>query len=373
MSNILIRIEDVLEARSGVSTDNCFGLPYDNSKSFALSIAALGMTPVYFSSVHPESEIEQWLSYNMFPEGKIISCKRSAQDHNQSIIKQLNRYHCTVGIGRTSEDNQIHRKLDCISCIIAPEDPESWNEVLESIQHIANNGTMLIHPIGFIECDFQEKFGIPRQNGIIPALEGKVILAPEYRSEDAFRELDSFSHVWLVWQFSQALNDTYNLTVRPPRMGGNTRVGVFASRAPYRPNHLALSCVRLEEIVREKGKVAFLRVSGIDMMNRTPIYDIKPYIPFSDCKMDATEGYTAFTRKHYLDVLIPEEVRKTIPSELCENLREILLLDPRPGYIGFGARLFHMNYAGYNVTFYAQEGQIIVSSVDPINNVIARS
>ncbi len=369
MSNILIRIENVLEFRDVISGNKSFGPPYENAKAFVLSIASIDMSPVYFSFIHSESEIRQWFSRNELPEGKIVSFASCEQDGKQAMArKSLSRYQCAAGIGSTSEDNRLHLDLDCISCIINPNDSDSWKETVKSLQRMVQKGNMLIHPIGHIECDFQNKFGVPRQNGMIPALEGKIVLEPKYRSLDAFRKLDLFSHIWLIWQFSQSMNNnSCHLTVRPPRMGGNIRVGVFASRAPYRPNHLALSCVKLEEIVRERSTVSFLRVSGIDMINKTPVYDIKPYIPYSDCKPEAADGYTSYTHEHCLEVLIPEELRRKVSQDLCEKLKRILILDPRPGYIGFGDRLFHMDYAGHTITFFAQNGQIIVTAIEPVS------
>ena len=171
-----------------------------------------------------------------------------------------------------------------------------------------------IKAIARIRSDFPTKFGIPRQAGIVEELEARIIFEPEYRNPDALRGLEGFSHIWLIWQFSEAVRTDWSPTVRPPRLGGNTRMGVFATRSPFRPNALGLSCVRLLGIEdTEEGKT--LRVAGADLMNGTPIFDIKPYIPYADCHPDAAAGFTAQTQFHHLDVACPETLWARVPAD----------------------------------------------------------
>ena len=176
------------------------------------------------------------------------------------------------------------------------------------------NEAMTLKVIAHIRTAFPTKFGIPRQSGLVDSLRGEIIFTPEYRSADAVRGLEDFSHIWLVWQFSGAVRDTWSPTVRPPRLGGNTRMGVFATRSPFRPNPLGLSSVKLEGIEMRPEVGPVLLVRGADLMDGTPIYDIKPYIPYADCHPDAAAGFTAQTQFHHVEVVCPEEVWAQVPA-----------------------------------------------------------
>ncbi|MCI9657709.1 MAG: tRNA (N6-threonylcarbamoyladenosine(37)-N6)-methyltransferase TrmO [Lachnospiraceae bacterium] len=205
--------------------------------------------------------------------------------------------------------------------------------------------------IAYIHTDFPEKFGIPRQSGLVDALKGQVVFEPEYRSPEAVRGLEQFSHIWLLWQFSESKKDHWSATVKPPRLGGKKRVGVFASRSPYRPNGIGLSCVRLEriEITEKFGPVLY--VAGVDLLDKTPIYDIKPYIPMSDCHPEALEGYTKETRQHRLSVDFPKELLALFPEEKQRAILGILAEDPRPAYVQDEDRIYGVSFGGYNVKF----------------------
>lgn len=213
-----------------------------------------------------------------------------------------------------------------------------------------------MRPIAHIRTDFSEKFGIPRQSGLVESLKGRVVFAPEFCDPSAFRGLEAFSHVWLIWHFSEAVRDTWSPTVRPPRLGGNTRVGVFATRSPFRPNHLGLSCVRLEEIVYDEADGPVLIVSGIDMLDGTPIFDVKPYIPVADCRTDAAEGYTAETRRHALAVTFDCEGTHFLTKTEYDALVGILANDPRPGYDDDPTKEYGLTFARCDVGFFVKEG-----------------
>ena len=216
--------------------------------------------------------------------------------------------------------------------------------------------------IGHIETDFDTKFGLPRQSGLCDSLTGKVILLPEYRREEALRGLDGFSHIWLLWLFSEAEREEWSPTVRPPRLGGNRRMGVFSTRSPFRPNNIGLSCVRLDRIEHEAdGPVLY--VSGIDMMNGTPVIDIKPYVPVADCRPDATDGFTRFTRDYSLDVHFSEELLSVLPEDKRTGALQMLSQDPRPAYIDDENRVFGVTYAGYDIRFTVSGNLLTVCDV----------
>ena len=210
--------------------------------------------------------------------------------------------------------------------------------------------------IARIHTPFRSKFGVPRQSGIVEDVRSEIVFEPEYRSFDAVRGLEDYSHIWLVWQFSEAVRDTWSPTVRPPRLGGNVRMGVFATRSPFRPNAIGLSSLRLErvELSPERGPV--LHVLGADMMDGTPIFDIKPYIPYADCHPDATGGFTDKTCFETLAVSIPKEIE----AELPEGLRGVLENDPRPRYHDDPERVYGMEYAGFEVKFRVENGVLTV-------------
>ena len=223
--------------------------------------------------------------------------------------------------------------------------------------------SFVIKPIAHIHTDFTSKFGIPRQSGLVEELVGRIVFEPEYRREEAFRELDSFSHLWLIWQFSQSVSEQWHLTVRPPRLGGNRRVGVFASRSPFRPNNLALSCVELRSIDYNAADGPALVVAGVDMLDGTPVFDIKPYIPYADCRPEASDGYTADTKSHRLEVDFPDEMLEMIPEQNRRGLIGALASDPRPGYSDAPDKEFGLAFAGYDVGFYVRGGTLHVSRV----------
>lgn len=217
-------------------------------------------------------------------------------------------------------------------------------------------------PIAHIRTDFSEKFGIPRQSGLVPGLCGRVVFLPAYRNPDALRGLEGYSHVWLLWEFSEAKRENWSPTVRPPRLGGNRRMGVFATRSPFRPNPIGLSCVRLEKIEEtEKGPVIFVR--GADLLDGTPILDIKPYLPLADCHPQATGGFAETVQDYALTVSIPEEIEKAILPEDLAVIREILAEDPRPSYQSDPTRIYHMDYAQYSLSFSVANGVLKVSEL----------
>ncbi len=217
--------------------------------------------------------------------------------------------------------------------------------------------------IGRIYTDFSTKFGVPRQSGLCDELYGKIVFEPEYRREEAFRGLEDFSHIWVLWQFSEAEREDWSPTVRPPRLGGNKRMGVFATRSPFRPNNIGLSCVKLEKIDYESPEAPVLHVSGIDMMNATPIYDIKPYIPVADCRQDATDGFTQYTKDYSLDVVFDEKFLNILPYEKQAGALQMLSLDPRPSYIADDERIFGVEYAGYDIRFAVKNNVLTVCEV----------
>ena len=217
--------------------------------------------------------------------------------------------------------------------------------------------------IAHIETDFSTKFGLPRQSGLCEELKGRIVFEPEFRREEALRGIEDFSHIWVLWKFSENETEEWSPTVRPPRLGGNKRVGVFATRSPFRPNNIGLSCVKLEKIdyTSENGPV--LCVSGIDMMNGTPIVDIKPYIPVADCRNDATDGFTQYTKDYSIDVVFPDELLCIIPEEKRQGALQMLSQDPRPSYINDENRVFGVEYAGFDIRFSVKENTLTVCDV----------
>ncbi len=217
--------------------------------------------------------------------------------------------------------------------------------------------------IAHIETDFPDKFGIPRQSGLVPTLQGKIVFMPEFRNPEAVRGLELFSHIWLLWQFSENHKEHWSATVRPPRLDGNTRVGVFATRSPFRPNPIGLSSVRLEKIQIEERKGPILWVSGADLLNGTPIYDIKPYIPYTDCHPDATEGYTRETKTHFLQVDFPSALLVRYPQEKQAAILGVLAQDPRPSYQHDPERVYGVSFGGFDVRFRVDGTQLTVCDV----------
>ena len=204
--------------------------------------------------------------------------------------------------------------------------------------------------IAHIHSDFPTKFGIPRQSGLAEKLQAKIIFEPDYRNPNCIRGLEGWSHLWLIWQFDRAVEAGWSDTVLPPKLGGKTRVGVFATRSPFRPNHLGLSCVKLEKVeITKDGPV--LTVSGADLADGTPIFDIKPYVPYADCRPEAVDAFAETRQDALLDVHFPEDLLQMIPAEKREALFEVLSLNPRPGYQNDPARRYGFNYAGFDVRF----------------------
>jgi len=205
--------------------------------------------------------------------------------------------------------------------------------------------------IAHIHTDFPTKFGIPRQSGIIPSLQGRIVFEPEYRNAEAVRGLEDFSYIWLLWEFSQAVRDTWSPTVRPPRLGGNVRKGVFATRSPFRPNPIGLSSVRLEHIEFDAKLGPVLYVTGADLMDGTPIFDIKPYIAYTDSHPDAVSGFASTPEEYLLEVDFAEELLKKVPESQRESLIEVLAHDPRPQYHADPERVYGMEFGGMEVKF----------------------
>ena len=207
-----------------------------------------------------------------------------------------------------------------------------------------------IYPIAHIRTDFKEKFGIPRQSGRVETL-GKIVFEPKYRSPEALRGIESFSHLWLIFDFSLTHREDFSPTVRPPRLGGNTRVGVFASRSPFRPNAMGLSSVRLVAVEHSEQDGDYLVVSGADLLDGTPIYDIKPYLPFTDSHPDAVGGYADEHLDHRLEVVFPEHLLNKLPKDKQKSAIGCLAEDPRPSYQEDDTRIYHMTFAEYEISF----------------------
>lgn len=223
-----------------------------------------------------------------------------------------------------------------------------------------------IECIAKIHTDFPDKFGIPRQSAIVDALKGLVVFEPKYRNEDALRGLEGFSNIWLIWGFLSSNKDKWAPMVKPPRLGGNTRMGVFATRSPNRPNGLGLSSVKLDKIDTHPEYGPVLHVSGIDIMDQTPIYDIKPYISYADSHPEATEGFVDHIKSNNLIVIFSKELKSKIPEKYHEALTGVLAQDPRPSYHDDPDRIYGFYFAGYNVRFMVQGNTITVYEISKI-------
>ncbi len=218
--------------------------------------------------------------------------------------------------------------------------------------------------IARIHTDFPEKFGIPRQSGLVDGLTGRIVFEEKYRNPDALRGIEGFSHLWLIWQFSRAIREEWSPTVKPPRLGGNQRMGVFATRSPFRPNPIGLSCVRLQRVELHTAEGPVLWVTGIDLLDGTPIYDVKPYLPYADCRPEATGGFAQEVMGHRLEVAFPEELLALVPPEKREALREVLAQDPRPGYQhNEPDRRYGVAFAGLDVRFTVEGDVLLVREV----------
>ena len=223
-----------------------------------------------------------------------------------------------------------------------------------------------IHPIAKIHTEFPDKFGIPRQSGLVPSLRGEIVFEPEYRSMDAIRGIEEYSHLWLIWEFSKAKRDTVSLTVTPPRLGGKERKGVFATRAPYRPNSLGLSSVRLEEVYYDEKRGPILVVSGADLLDQTPIFDIKPYLPYTDSHPEATGSFGEAHKEDRIEVIFPEELLAQLPEYLRESARDVLKQDPRAAYNKKPDYVYGLAFSGYDIRFTVNEDILRVQEVTPI-------
>lgn len=208
-----------------------------------------------------------------------------------------------------------------------------------------------IQPIAKMKSDFASKFGIPRQSGLVEQLRSTVIFEPEYRNPDALRGIEEFSHLWLIWQFSENVRSHWSPTVRPPRLGGNMRLGVFATRSPFRPNNLGLSCVELLSVEHTQDSGAVLHVAGADLLDGTPIFDIKPYIPYSDCKPSASGGFTDAVPRETLHVDIPSQIMNILPADKQAAAVGVLAQDPRPSYQADPSRIYGLPFAGFDIRF----------------------
>lgn len=217
--------------------------------------------------------------------------------------------------------------------------------------------------IARIHSDFSSKFGVPRQSGLVDALESTLVFEPEFRNADALRGLEGFSHLWLVWVFDQAIRDSWSPTVRPPRLGGNQRMGVFATRSPFRPNPIALSSVKLAGIQHTTEYGTILKIRGADLMDGTPILDIKPYIPYADSHPDAIGGFASAPAGETLEVVIPPELLDLVPENRRDALRGVLAQDPRPHYQDDPERIYGFGFAGLEVRFSVNGTRLTVSDI----------
>ena len=217
--------------------------------------------------------------------------------------------------------------------------------------------------IARMKSDFPTKFGIPRQSGLVNELRSTIVFEPEYRNADALRGLEDFSHLWIIWQFSEAVRPDWSPTVRPPRLGGNTRMGVFATRSPFRPNEIGLSCVKIIGLEQAKEQGTVIHVAGADLMDGTPILDIKPYIPYSDCHPEAAGGFTDSADDFLLEVQIPFWLLDRVPKEKHSALIGVLSHDPRPSYQKDSDRIYGIDFAGFNVRFQVADKVLTVTEI----------
>lgn len=220
--------------------------------------------------------------------------------------------------------------------------------------------------IAKIQTDMSDKFGIPRQSGIVKELTGKIIFEPEFRVKEALNGIEEFSHLWLLWEFSENKRDSWSPTVRPPRLGGEKRKGVFATRSPFRPNPIGMSCVKLERIEYTKALGPIIYVSGVDLMNGTPIYDIKPYITYTDCVPDAVQGFAEGYKNYALNVDFPQELLDRIPKDKQAALIGILRHDPRPAYQNTSDRIYGVRYMNFDVHFKVKNDTLTVTDINTI-------
>ncbi len=224
--------------------------------------------------------------------------------------------------------------------------------------------TFVMEPVAHIQSDFKEKFGIPRQSGLVETLTARVVLEPYCRNPEALRGVEDFDYLWLLWKFSANHHDNWKPTVRPPRLGGNARIGVFATRSPYRPNPMGLSCVKLVKVDWDCADGPALIVAGADLLDGTPIYDIKPYLPYVDSHPEAKGGFGSEKKDYHLHVNFPEELIRKLPKEKQEAALELLSQDPRPAYQNDPQRVYGLNFAGYELKFTVDGDVLTVKEVD---------
>lgn len=220
--------------------------------------------------------------------------------------------------------------------------------------------------IAYYKSDMPEKFGVPRQSGLAPHLKGRIVFEEKYSDPNAFEGLDGFDRIWIIWRFDAKEDDSFRAKVRPPRLGGNTYMGVFATRSPFRPNHLGLTCAKIEGIGTDENGRCYIDVSGADMTDGTEVFDVKPYIPYADAYPDAKGGFAQdeVNRYHRLEVIIPEEIRDSIPEEQLSGLIEVLSLDPRPSYQNDPERIYGLSFAGCNIKFKVSGDELTVINAE---------
>ena len=223
--------------------------------------------------------------------------------------------------------------------------------------------TYSMNVIARVHSAFPEKFGIPRQSGIVDSLHARIVFEPEYRTPDALRGIEEYSHLWIIWGFSMNKQDHWNATVRPPRLGGNERIGVFSTRSPFRPNPIGLSCVKLDHIEHTKDQGIILHITGADMVDGTPVFDIKPYLAYTDSYPEASGSFASLKLDYHLDVDFPENLLKKIPEEHKETLIKLLSQDPRPSYQNDPERIYGMKYASMDIRFKVHEKILTVINV----------
>ena len=222
-----------------------------------------------------------------------------------------------------------------------------------------------IEPIAYMRSDFPTKFGIPRQSGLAESLRSTIVFEPKYRNADALRGLEDFSHLWLIWQFSEAVRTEWTPTVRPPRLGGNTRMGVFATRSPFRPNSIGMSCVKIVSVDEEK---CIIHISGADMCDGTPVYDIKPYLSFTDSHPEAIDGFAGEKKDYSVEVIIPDDLKEKIPPEKRAGLIGALRDDPRPAYKRGEEKEYGFAYAGMEIKFVSRSNVLTVTDIQKNNS-----
>lgn len=220
-----------------------------------------------------------------------------------------------------------------------------------------------IEIIGYIYNDYKEKFGIPRQSGLTKSVISKIVFNKNYSDKSYFKGLEQFTHIWLIWQFSGTIDKEITPTVRPPKLGGNERVGVFASRSPFRPNHIGLSSVKIEKIDFDENLGTVIYISGADLMNGTPILDIKPYLPYTDSHPDASNGFALDNTDGLLDVICSDEFLKKLPANMIDGLFETLKHDPRPSYQNDSERIYGMSYGDYQIRFKADDNVLTIIDI----------